>query len=273
MTRILEVSESGYYAWLKRATQSKVDSDASLKCNMADIREHSRNRFGYRQVWRVLRREGHKVSRKRVQRIMQAKLGVKVRKRTVKTTNSLHSYPIAPDLLERDFSASQPNQKWVSDITYVRTHEGWLYVSTVLDLFANRVVDWAARADMSEGLVLDALKMAFETRKPAAGLIVHSDRGVQYAAHACVQLLHSHHARQSMCRKGDCYDNAAMESWNGKYKVEWIPDQVYLSRSLAKLDLFTYIETQYNRYRPVARLGGLSPIQFELKFLTEFRKQ
>ena len=273
MARLLEISESGYYAWFKQSQRPQGDADYDLIQEMLRLRSSSRDSYGYRQMWQKLRHAGYQINRKRVQRIMREQgWVVKAKRRTVRTTNSLHSYPIAPNRLNRDFSATGMNQKWLSDITYVQTMEGWLYVCAVLDVFSGRIVGWAARADMSEDLVLDALKMAFEQRQPAPGLIVHTDRGVQFAARAYVNLLATHHALQSMSRKGDCYDNAMMESWNARYKVEWLPEQTYVSRSLAKLDVFEYIEVHYNRRRPKARLGGLSPAQFEAKYLAEFRK-
>lgn len=273
MARVLEVSESGYYAWRKQRQAMQNDADYDLKQEILRLREHSRNSYGYRQVYLKLRDAGHQINRKRVQRIMQEQgWVVKAKRRTVRTTNSMHSHPIAANWLNRDFSATGMNQKWLSDITYVQTMEGWLYVCVVLDVFSGRIVGWAARADMSEDLVLDALKMAFEQRRPAPGLMVHTDRGIQFAARAYVKLLTTHHALQSMSRKGDCYDNTMMESWNARYKVEWLPEQNYVSRSLAKLDLFEYIEVHYNRRRPKTRLGGLSPAQFEAKHLAEFRK-
>ena len=274
MARVLEVSSSGYYAWVARSKEAEIYADKELCEVISGLREESRNSYGYRSMTLRLRGLGKKVNRKRTYRIMKEQGWlVERKKKYVKTTNSLHQYPTAPNLLNRDFSANNINEKWITDITYVRTSEGWLYVCAVLDVFSSRIVGWAAQGDMSETLVLKALKMAFEQRRPSAGLIVHSDRGVQYAAQACRDLLKSHQVRQSMSGKGDCYDNAMMESWNARFKVEWVRDYDYVSRELGKLDVFTYIETHYNRRRPMARLGGLSPIQFENKHVTEFRNE
>lgn len=274
MTRILEVSNSGYYAWVARLKEDKGPIDKELCKVMGGLREESRNSYGYRNMTFRLRGLGYKVNHKKTYRIMKERGWlVERKKKYVKTTNSLHQYPIAPNLLNRDFSANTINEKWITDITYVRTNEGWLYVCGVLDVFSSRIVGWAAQGDMSETLVLKALNMAFEQRRPNAGLIVHSDRGVQYAAQACRDLLKSKQVCQSMSGRGDCYDNAMMESWNARFKVEWLPDYAYVSRELGKLDVFTYIETHYNRRRPMARLGGLSPIQFEHKHAAEFRNE
>ena len=180
------------------------------------------------------------------------------------TTNSNHSLPVAPNLLQQDFSAMRPNQKWVSDITYIGTDEGWLYLAVVLDLYSRIVVGWSMSERMTATLVCDALKMAVFRRHRPHGVIVHSDRGSQYCSREHQQLLSEHQLICSMSKKGDCYDNAAMESWNHSLKVEAIHGERFATRDQAKAQVFDYIEVYYNRQRLHSTLGYLSPVAFEL---------
>ena len=181
------------------------------------------------------------------------------------TTNSKHSLPVAPNLLEQDFSADKPDQKWVSDITYVWTDEGWLYLAVVLELYSRRVIGWAISERMTATLVCDALVMALWHRKVPTGVTVHSDRGSQYCSAVYQELLNKHQLVCSMSKKGDCYDNAAMESWNHSFKVEAIHGERFRTRSDAKYQVFEYIEVYYNRKRLHSKLGYLSPVAFEAK--------
>ena len=179
------------------------------------------------------------------------------------TTNSTHSLPVAPNLLVQDFSADQPNQKWVSDITYIWTDEGWLYLAAVLELYSRRVIGWAIAERMTATLVCDALVMALWHRKLPTGVVVHSDRGSQYCSAAYQKLFHKHQLICSTGKKGDCYDNAAMESWNHSFKVEAVHGERFKTRSAAKHQVFEYIEVYYNRKRLHSKLGYLSPVAFE----------
>lgn len=179
------------------------------------------------------------------------------------TTNSKHNLPVAPNLLEQHFHADAPNQKWVSDITYIETREGWLYLAVVLDLYSRLVVGWSMSERMNKALVIDALKMALWRRKMPRGVIVHSDRGSQYCSHAYQQLFKKHGLVCSMSKKGDCYDNATMESWNHSLKVESIHGQRFETRAEAMAEVFEYINIYYNRQRLHSSLGYLSPEMFE----------
>jgi len=180
------------------------------------------------------------------------------------TTNSNHSLPVAPNLLSQDFHADRANQKWVCDITYIATDEGWLYLAVVLDLYSRIVVGWSMSERMTATLVCDALKMAMFRRHRPHGVIVHSDRGSQYCSHDHQALLEKHQLVCSMSKKGDCYDNAAMESWNHSLKVEAIHGERFVTREQARNQVFDYIEVYYNRQRLHSTLGYLSPVEFEL---------
>jgi transposase InsO family protein len=180
------------------------------------------------------------------------------------TTNSNHSLPVAPNLLQQDFRAERPNQKWVCDITYIGTDEGWLYLAVVLDLYSRTVVGWSMSERMTATLVCDALKMAIFRRHRPQGVIVHSDRGSQYCSREHRALLNEHGLICSMSKKGDCFDNAAMESWNHSLKVEAIHGERFVTREQVKAQVFDYIEVYYNRQRLHSTLGYLSPVEFEL---------
>jgi transposase InsO family protein len=181
------------------------------------------------------------------------------------TTNSNHNLPVAPNLLEQCFDADKPNEKWVSDITYIWTEEGWLYLAVVMDLFSRKIVGWSLSERMKATLVTEALKMALWRRKMPRGVIVHSDRGSQYCSAEYQSLLNTHGLICSMSKRGDCYDNAAMESWNHSFKVEAIHGDKLITRSITKNHVFEYIEVYYNRKRLHSKLGYLSPEEFEVK--------
>ena len=185
------------------------------------------------------------------------------RKFKIITTDSNHNQPIAPNLLERDFTAKRPNQKWLTDITFIPTAEGWLYLAAVLDLYSRRIVGWAMAATLDRSLVLAALRMALQTRQPEPSLLHHSDRGSQYASQDYRAVLTKYHIQASMSRKGNCYDNAPMESFFGTLKTELIHHRHYLTRLEAKTDIFEYIEVFYNRYRRHSAIGYLAPVAFE----------
>jgi len=186
--------------------------------------------------------------------------------RKVTTTDSKHDYPIAPNVLNREFRAAKPNEKWVADITYIPTEEGWLYLAGVLDLFSRKIVGWEMSNQINADLVENALRMALYQRQPGANLLHHSDRGSQYASHSIRNILAANHIQVSMSNKGDCYDNAVMESFFGTLKNEWVHHQKYQTRYQARTDLFSYIEGFYNTVRLHSTLGYLSPAEFEARF-------
>lgn len=266
MCRVLKVSRSGYYDWRSRVPSTRVEANRHLSDDIRRIYTEHKGRFGAPRITEQLRTEGQGVGKKRVARLMLAEgLRAKAARKYKATTNSNHNLPVAPNLLEQDFTATAPNQKWVSDITYIATDEGWLYLAVVLDLYARRVVGWAMSERMTAKLVCDALQMALWRRKRPGGVIVHSDRGSQYCSGDYQRLLRGNSLVCSMSKRGDCYDNAAMESWNHSLKVEAIHGERFVTRQMAKDQVFEYIEIYYNRKRLHSRLGYLSPEAFELR--------
>lgn len=268
MCRVLEVSRSGYYDWRNRPLSARAQANQRLMDDIRRIHEEHKGRVGAPRVTRHLHEEGQRVGKNRVARLMSSNdLRAKAARKYKATTNSNHNLPVAPNLLEQDFSAAAPNQKWVSDITYIATDESWLYLAVVLDLHSRLVVGWAMSERMTAKLVCDALQMALWRRKRPRGVIVHSDRGSQYCSGDYQRLLHDNGLVCSMSKKGDCYDNAAMESWNHSLKVEAIHGERFVTRQAAKDQVFEYIEVYYNRKRLHSRLGYLSPEAFELQYV------
>ena len=271
---LLKVSVSGYYAWHKRQLQpaaSTANAEGDLLAEIGQIFVDSRGTYGSPRVTAALRQRGQVVNRKRVARLMrQYGLVAKHRRhRRVTTTDSRHGLPIAPNHLNRDFSAQRPNQKWVADITYIATRDGWLYLALVLDVFSRRIVGWAMDCHREASLVEQALNMALLQRQPAKGqLLHHSDRGGQYASRTYQQCLSDWDITVSMSRAADPLDNALMESFIGTLKTE-CADQVFVSRQAARSQLFAYLEGWYNRRRLHSALGYISPEQFELQFLSD----
>jgi transposase InsO family protein len=231
-----------------------------------EVHAASRETYGSPRVHaELVQGQGIYCNKKRVERLMRIHdiRGRQRRRRRVKTTDSNHSLPVAPNLLDRQFEADLPNRKWVADITYVPTDQGWLYVAAVLDLFSRRVIGWSMSNTMCTLLVKDALEMAISLRHPQAGLLHHSDRGSQYASAEYQAVLQTDQAVASMSRAGNCYDNAAMESFFGTLKCELIHDRHYRTRAEARQDIFEYIEVFYNRQRRHSSLGYLSPVAYE----------
>jgi transposase InsO family protein len=265
MCKTLEVSRSGFYAWLGREESDRAREDLRLTALIQGIFAESRGTYGVPRVYRALQQRGQRCSRKRVARLMQAAgLRSKTKRRfRVKTTDSKHGHPIAPDLLGRNFSASGPNQVWVSDITYIATDEGWLYLASTMDLFSRWIVGWSMSSTLHAAVAVDALSMAIDQRQPAHGLIHHSDRGVQYACSEFRAALHASGLVASMSRKGNCYDNAAKESFFHTLKTELVNHEHYRTREEARASVFDYIEVFYNRQRIHSTLGYLSPSDFE----------
>lgn len=272
MCRLLAVSRSGYYAWRKRQPSAREMADAQLLAEIKKIFAASGQTYGSPRIHIELRAAGIRCSRKRVERLMREN-GLKVvqkRKNRVVTTDSDHDFPVAPNLLDRDFTAENPNEKWVTDISYIRTDTGWLYLAVVMDLFSRAIVGWAMRPDLSQALVLSALRMAIANRQPPAGLLHHSDRGSQYCAHAYRQLQTEYKMVTSMSRKGNCHDNAAMESFFATLKKELVDRRHYRNQAEARQDIFSYIEGFYNRRRRHSTLGYVSPIAFENAYTLRF---
>ena len=264
MCRMLSVSPSGYYGWQDRPPSLRAKENAILAAKIKEIFDKEHSRAGAKRIAKRLRREGTQVSRHRVARIMRSHgWRAKAARKFKATTNSNHKLPVAPNLLQQNFAASRPNEKWVSDITYVWTEEGWLYLAVVMDLYSRMVVGWSMSERMTSNLVMDALQMAIWRRKMPRGVIIHSDRGSQYCSHEYQKLLAKNGFICSMSKRGDCYDNASMESWNHSFKVEAIHGEKFLTRAEAKNHVFDYIDVYYNRTRLHSRLGYQSPVYFE----------
>jgi putative transposase len=265
MCRVMGVSRSGFYAWGKRPDSPRKMANDQLWPQIEAIYQRSRQTYGSLRIQAELAGQKVVCGHNRVARLMRQH-GLKAkqsRRFRAKTTDSSHDLPVAPNLLNQEFSAEAPNEKWSGDITYIPTAEGWLYLAVLIDLFSRRIVGWAMSAHPDRFLVLAALEMALETRQPPPGLIVHSDRGSQYASKDYQALLEKHHLRCSMSRAGNCYDNAPTESFFGTLKTEQVHHCHYATRAEAKTDLFEYIEAFYNRSRRHSTLGYLCPMVFE----------
>jgi putative transposase len=264
MCHLLKVSRSGYYEWVCRPVSKRFQEDKELLVKIKAIHKSSRKIYGLLKIHQELLSSGCKVNKKRVFRLMRTNDIRSIRKKKTRaTTNSKHNMPVASNLLKRNFTVVAPNKVWVSDITYVPTNEGWLYLATVMDLFSRRIVGWSMDSHMKTELVADALKMAISMRHPRAELIHHSDRGCQYASNDYQELLKQNNMICSMSRKGDCWDNAVMESFYSNLKSEVLHHNIYKNRKEAKKDIFDYIEVFYNRQRLHSTLGYKTPVGFE----------
>jgi putative transposase len=264
MCRVLGVGRSGYYAWCSRSASQRIQEDGVLLVKIQQEYQISRGTYGSPRIHAALQKQGVKCSQKRVARLMRLHkiTGQKRQKRRPVTTQRDPSAMPAPNLLNQEFYASAPDQKWVSDITYIETAEGWLYLASILDLFSRKVVGWAMADHMEASLVEDALKMALQQRQPEAGLLHHSDQGRQYTSVAYQSRLANAHCQVSMSRTGNCYDNAAMESFFGTLKTE-CASQPFATRAQARTAIFEFIEAWYNRQRLHSSLDYLSPMEFE----------
>jgi len=266
MCKIIKVDKSSYYHWIKAGcVVNKVDTQ--LNSLIQAIFIQGRNNYGTRRISDKLKElYGLIISRRRISSIMKdLNLKVKMKRKFKNTTDSNHNLPIAQNILNRDFYATNPNEKWVGDITYISTSEGWLYLATVIDLYSRRVVGWS----MDD--VNDALKMAIEHRNPQAGLLWHTDRGSQYASYSHKDLLLKNNITQSMSRKGNCWDNAVAESFFKSLKNELIYQRYFYTKKQAKNEIFEYIEFYYNRIRSHSYLGNLSPARFEeINFMLQY---
>lgn len=258
------VSRSGFYDWRRKPLGTYEQEDQTFMETIKTIHAKSRGTYGTPRIQAELREQNQKVSRRRIGRLMrQAGLTVRCKRKTRSTTNSKHRHPIVENRLERDFTATQPNQKWTTDISYLPSTEGWLYLAVVLDLFSRRVVGWAMRETLHTGLVISALEMAETRRTPCQGLLHHSDQGVQYASLEYRQALERLEAVQSMSRKGECWDNAPTESFFATLKTELELDKARGNRAQTRSLIFEWLEVFYNRERRHSSLGYLSPAQFE----------
>ena len=267
MCKVIKVDRASYYHWIK-ADQVLKKVDNQLNKLIQTIFIQGRNNYGTRRIRDKLKElYGLIVSRKRISGIMKdLNLKVKMKRRYKNTTDSNHNLPIAPNVLNRDFYASNPDEKYVGDITYISTGEGWLYLATVIDLYSRKIVGWSMDDTMKVSLVNDALNMAISHRNPSAGLIWHTDRGSQYASYSHKDLLLQYGIVQSMSRKGNCWDNAVAESFFKSLKNELVYQTYFYTKKQAKREIFEYIEFYYNRTRSHSYLGGLSPIEFEDKY-------
>jgi len=264
LCRTLHVSRAGFYAWQARPPAGRVQADERLAVEIAAIHAESRQRYGSPRIHAELRDRGCRTGRKRVARLMRVHgLAGRRRRRFRVTTQSRHPFPVAPNVLARQFARAAPDQAWVTDITYIPTGEGWLYLAVILDLCSRFAVGWALSERITDGLTLDALEMALGRRRPPSGLLHHSDRGSQYASGGYQRVLAQHGIVCSMSRRGNCWDNAVAESFFATLKVELVHDAAWLTRAAARRDLFEYLEPFYNGRRRHSALGYLSPRAFE----------
>ncbi len=267
---VFGVSSSGYYAWKRRPEAPRATEDAELVVEIKAAHKTGRGAYGSPRVHRELRAKGHRIGRKRVERLMrQEGIAGRKKRRFRKTTDSNHPDPIAPNVLQRNFDVEVPDTAWVTDVTYVWTFEGWLYLAVILDLFSRRVVGWSASANNDRALALSALDRAATARAPAPGMVHHSDRGSVYASVDYGDALSKLGAVKSMSRKGDCWDNAVAESFFATIKGEMIDHEDYLTRGAAIAAIADYIDGFYNPCRRHSAIDYVSPIEFELKFMSE----
>lgn len=262
---VLDVSRSGYYAWRDRPNSPRSRRRWELATMIQAVHADNRRVYGSPRIFKALRARGERVSENTVARIMRTLgLRAKVKRKFVpRTTDSAHDRPIAPNVLDRRFDSKEPNRKWAGDITYIPTDEGWLYLAGVIDLHSRRIVGWSMADHMRTDLVADALSMAIARRRPGPGLLHHSDRGVQYASDDYQGLLSRQGIEVSMSGKGDCWDNAVMESFWATLKTELVHHEHYATRQEARKSIFEYIEVFYNRKRLHSSLGYVSPEAFE----------
>jgi putative transposase len=267
MCQVLAVSRSGFYAWSKRPMSKQHERQNELVAKIKAVHQQSRRSYGSPRVTAELNGQGVEVCENTVAKLMQqAEIATKIKRRFIpRTTDSGHGHPTAANRLLQDFTAAAPNQKWVCDITYIPTDQGWLYLAVVLDLFSRKVVGWSMQQHLKSELVSEALQMAIDCRRPGQGLLHHSDRGVQYACGDYQLLLKEHGIDCSMSRSGNCYDNAVAESFFGSLKTELVYHHKWSCAAEARSCLFEWIEVFYNRQRRHSSLNYLSPEAFEAR--------
>jgi len=264
LCRVLGVSRQGYYRYRSQPPSARTQGDAALQEQVQRVFSESRQRYGSPRVLRQLRREGHAASKRRVERAMRSMgLCARAPRRFRVTTHADSAHATAPNILDREFQAKRPNERWVTDITYVWTDEGWCYLAAILDLFSRRVVGWALATTLSTELPLAALRMATQRRRPEAGLLHHSDRGCQYTSYEYRQELARHGIDVSMSRRGNCWDNAVAESFFATLKRELVHGRRWTSRLEFRAAVFEYIETFYNRRRLHSSLDYKTPTEVE----------
>lgn len=262
----MQVSTSGYYAWRNRPASRRECENRKLIVEIKAVHSESDRTYGSPRIYRALKKQGTRCSENRVARLMRmGGIRAKQARRFKATTDSRHSLPMAENTLDRQFEPAAPNEVWAADITYVWTREGWLYLAVVMDLFSRRIVGFSTQKTMERQLVIDALKVALGRRRPGAGLLHHSDRGSQYASGAFQALLSGAGIVCSMSRKGNCWDNAPLESFFATLKNELVYHQRYDTRAEARSDIFRYIESWYNSKRLHSSLDYLSPAEYELQ--------
>lgn len=272
MTKLLGVSRSGYYRFRGNRKSARAQADEALRARITGIHRQSRGIYGSPRITRELVKEGTRLGKNRVARLMREAglAGIGRRRRGVRTTRQDARLPVSPNLI-KDLPVTGPNQVWVADITYVDTDEGWGYLAAVLDLWSRKIVGWAFKQHMEASLVCKALENALLQRRPPSGLIHHSDRGSQYASREYRRWLSLHGIQSSMSAKGNCYDNATMESFFGTLKSEEIYRRHFPTIAEARAAIFDYIETFYNRRRQHSSLEGWSPDEFEMKKISSPR--
>ena len=268
MCRSLNVHRSGFYAWLHKPLSDRAREDERLFCKIKQFWSESGFVYGYRNITKDMKDDGELVGKNRVHRIMRAK-GIQSHKgyKRHQGFKGGEVHQIAPNTLDRVFSVSAPNQFWVTDFTYIRTHQGWLYLMVVIDLFNRQVVGWSMKSNSRADLVIDALLMAVWRRQPKTRVLVHSDQGIQYTCGDWRSFLDQHNLQASMSRRGNCHDNAVAESFFANLKKERVKRRIYKTRSDARADVFDYIEMFYNPKRRHGSSGDVSPIEYEKQYV------
>jgi putative transposase len=263
MCRVLKVARSGYYAWIRKPLSDRAIEDSRLLVAIKASYDASDRSYGSPRVFLDLREAGERIGRKRVERIMrQHKIRAASMPKAPRYVVSVPSIAI-PNRLDRQFNVGEGNRVWVTDITYIRTWQGWLYLATVMDLHSRKIVGWSMKSSLERTLVLDAVLMAVWRRKPEGKVLIHSDQGSQYGSDDWARFCRSHGLEPSMSRRGNCWDNAVAESFFSSLKKEKIRKRIYPNREIAKAEVFDYIEGFYNRTRRHSHLGGVSPEAFE----------
>jgi len=267
MAKVLNLSKSGYYKWLEKPISDREIEDNKILCEIKKIHKESKSTYGSPRVHNSLQTKGIKCGKNKVVRLMKENnVFSKIRKKYKATTDSNHNNPVSENTLDRKFAVDKPNKVWVSDITYIWTLEGWLYLCFIIDLFSRKVVGWSMKARMDSSLVTNAFYMAYMQRKPERNeLLFHSDRGSQYASKEFQKVLKDKEVLSSMSRKGNCWDNACAESFVHTLKVEEVHHSIYRNREIAQVKIFEYIEGFYNNSRMHSTLGYMSPVEFEKK--------
>lgn len=263
MCHVLGITRSAYYAWRKHPKSKRDKQNERLLMQIRQVHKDSRNIYGSPRITAELRSQGIHCNKKRVARLMRLNgIVAKMKRRFKITTHSKHKLLVAKNLLNQTFKADYPDQIWASDITYIRTREGWLYLTCILDIYSRYIVGWSMSEYLTQDIVLHALRQALWRRNPSPGLIFHSDRGVQYAATVVKEVLKEHKITQSMSGKGNCYDNAIMETFFHSLKTEWVYFENYQTRAEARQSIFEYVEIFYNRTRRHSAIGYCAPVEY-----------